>query len=49
MVICFPIDLAGNTVPLKEMPDEYYELRSWEDGKPKPSKLRELGLDWKMD
>jgi len=37
----------GKVVPLKQMLDEYYKLRGFDDktGTPKPEKLRELGLD----
>ena len=35
----------GNTVPLDQMLDEYYELMGWDsDGIPVPERLRELGL-----
>jgi aldehyde:ferredoxin oxidoreductase len=36
----------GHTVRLEGMLEEYYQFRGWdEDGKPKASKLKELGLD----
>ena len=40
----------GNTVPLDQMLDEYYELMGWDsNGIPVPERLRELGLqeEWK--
>jgi len=36
---------------LKEMLDNYYELRGWDriTGNPTPSKLKELGLEFAID
>jgi aldehyde:ferredoxin oxidoreductase len=35
----------GQVVELREMKEEYYNLRGWEDGKPTREKLRELEID----
>ena len=36
----------GNTVPLDQMLDEYYELIGWDsNGMPDPKRMRELGLE----
>jgi len=35
---------AGRIPPLKEMLKEYYELRSWKEGKPSREKLEELDM-----
>jgi aldehyde:ferredoxin oxidoreductase len=39
---------AGYVPPLEEMLTAYYNARGWdnESGKPTPSKLSEIGMEW---
>ncbi|MHA1238672.1 MAG: aldehyde ferredoxin oxidoreductase family protein [Candidatus Odinarchaeia archaeon] len=37
---------AGKVPPLKEMLEEYYQVKDWPNGIPSEAKLKELGLDF---